>query len=71
MNEDQPIRRNSRREARIACQDNTVFGRRDAQNFVVFEPVGVKDVEAQDPQPAGQTADHDIRDQSGFCSLLH
>lgn len=50
-------------EAGVPCEDHPSFLAGDPQDFAVFELVGIKDVKAQNPQPAGEFTHHDVRNK--------
>src|SRR5262245_46585470 len=54
-------------KARIARKNDTVLGVRQPNDFIVVENVGVRDIEAEHPQPARQFADHHICDELDLC----
>ena len=66
LNQDEPHRRPPSGQAGIACEDNTVFRARDTDDFVIFTGIRIRYVDAQNPQPARELADHHIGDELRF-----
>src|SRR5262245_23641173 len=51
------------RKTGVARQDDALFLFGDAEDCVVFKNIRIYDVEAKDPRPSCEFADHDIRNE--------